>query len=380
MNALRKRSVWCGAVLAIVTLAGIVLARRFDGETAKADETKTARRSTPSLPPAKPPPPEMSVETNGRRALRQPAHLEPYEQTDIIAKASGFIAKLHIDIGDLVSKDQLLAELWIPEMNESIAAQEATVEESEATVQQATASIEAARAMLNAATAKLEEARAAVLQYEAKVDFHRSERDRFARIVRDSALNKSVLDEKKHQYRAAESELAVAQAAVVSAEAGIEVERARIAQADSNRRHAEARLKVAEAELKRLKVLMSYAEIRAPFEGTITARNVDTGAFIASGADGPSTPLFALTTVDRLRIVVDVPEPEAPLVAVGQTGVLTVNGVPGKEYPVTVKRTEGVLDARAHALRIEAELTEPARELRPGMYGLLEIVLSAPTR
>lgn len=52
------------------------------------------------------------------RVIAQPAHIDAYERADIFAKASGFVSKVLVDIGDQVEQDQILAELWIPEMEQ----------------------------------------------------------------------------------------------------------------------------------------------------------------------------------------------------------------------------------------------------------------------
>ena len=155
------------------------------GGSQKADSDKpTATKSVPS----------MTTTESPRRTTSQPAQVLPYEQTEILAKASGFVSRVHVDLGDKVEKDQILAELWIPEMDQERLSRSATVDEAAATIQQAQAAILAGQALVDAAAAKQREALATVAQYEADVAFRRSEQERFERLVGEKAIHESLLD------------------------------------------------------------------------------------------------------------------------------------------------------------------------------------------
>ena len=313
-----------------------------------------------------------------RPSTSQPAHLLPYEQTETLAKASGFVSRVHVDIGDRVEKDQLLAELWIPEMDQERLVNVASVDEAAAAVLQMKAAIVAAKSLVEAASARVREAQSSVARYEADADFRRAEHDRIAHLVSQKSLNQGLLDEKLNQLRSAEATLAAAHAAVTSAEANVHVEQSRVEQSEANLAHAEARLKLAEANLKKTDILMSYAQVRAPFTGVITHRNVDTGDFVASAAANHPEPIFTLCTVDRLRIVADIPESQAPQIHIGQRAEFVCDVMKDSPFLATVKRTAGVLDPRTRTLRVEAELDKPSDELRPGMYGSLTVTLTPP--
>lgn len=319
-----------------------------------------------------------SLASNPAAVVTQPAQVQPFEQTEILAKASGFVSRVHVDIGDKVEKDQLLAELWIPEMEQERFVAAASVDEAAAAVLQMEAAVVAAESLVEAAKAKVHQAQASVAQYSADVDLRRSEHDRIAHLVGQQALNKALLDEKLSQLKSAESALAAAEATVASAEANVLVEAARLKQAQANVSYAHARQKLAEANLKKTEVLMSYAQVRAPFDGLVTHRGIDTGDFVASAASNATEPLLTVYSVDRLRIVVDIPESQAPLIRLGQRATLVVDALKNKSFRGAVKRTAGVLDPRTRTLRVEAELDAPPNELRPGMFGSLTIELTLP--
>ena len=311
-----------------------------------------------------------------RRVTSQPAHVEPYERTNVYAKASGFVAKVTVDIGDRVDADQVLAELWIPEMQQERLQKEAAVEEARAAVGQAQANLTAADAQVSAAEAKRVEAQSSISQQEAELAFRRSEHARIAGLVRGQAVNASLEDEKLKQLQSAEASLAGAKAGLGSAEALVRVEQARRIQAQANVKYAETRVRVAEADLRHTEILIGYAQIRAPYRGVVTHRGIDTGHFVASATNSNADLLFTVVRMDKLRIICDVPETESSLVRVGQRASLVVDAIKGRSFDGQVARTTGVLDSRARTLRVEVELDSSAIDLRPGMFGTLTIALA----
>src|SRR5262249_41557947 len=126
----------------------------------------------------------------------------------------------------------------------------------------------------------------------------------------ETAISAQELDEASSQFNVAAAVLKIAQAKVSAAEAQAAAAGADVSVAESE--GAGAKDNVA-----RLKTLLAYAAIPAPFDGTITERSVDIGAFARSAASGATTPLLMMATVDKVRLVVEVPELEAPLIRPG---------------------------------------------------------------
>lgn len=307
------------------------------------------------------------------QTTKQPARIEPYEHTAIFAKASGFVSKVNVDLGSRIEHGDVLAELWIPEMQQDRAQKQALVEEAQAAVGQAEAAIAASEALVAAAAAKVREAKSVVARSEAEVTFRQSEHTRFTELVNSKALERKLEEEKLNQLQAARSTLAAAEAGVASAEANERVEQARLKQARGNHVLAQSRLKVAQAALKQVQILLDYAVIRAPYDGIVTERHVHSGDFAQSAASGKSVPLFSVMRADPLRIVVDVPEADAGWMRTGLLATLSVDGISGQPFPCVVQRMAEMLDPNTRTLRIELEVTGGSDGLRPGMYGAATI-------
>ncbi|MCI0362584.1 MAG: efflux RND transporter periplasmic adaptor subunit [Phycisphaerales bacterium] len=310
------------------------------------------------------------------RTTTQPAHIEPYERTDIYAKAAGYLSEVLVDIGDRVQKGQVLAKLWIPEMDQERLQKASIVDDARAAVEQAKSGVAAAAAETGAAEAKLAVAKAVIAEHEAECAFRRSEHERIAQLVANRSMNEAVRDEKLNKLRSAESALAVANAAVRLAEAEIKVQRSHELQARANLARAEAQYKVAEANFAQTEVLIGYSQIVAPYDGLITRRWVDSGDFVTSAVNSTGEPLFTVDRDERLRIVFDIPEAQSSLIHIDQPASLVVDALKGRAYEGRVTRTTGVLNPQTRTLRAEVELDSATTGLRPGMYGMITIVLA----
>lgn len=323
--------------------------------------------------------------------ISAPAHVEPYERAEIFAKASGFVAVVHVDIGDEVKKGELLAELSIPEMKQELLQKQALVEQARAAIRQAEAGVTssqakvlAARASVASAESQVAAATAQLEKHKADIAFAQSELSRITTLVSSRAVNAAMQDEKQQQLRAAKAALSSAEAEVQSAqshalavESGIQVAEADLKQAQADLVYAQSQTKVAEAALAHTEALMEYARITAPFDGRISHRGIDTGDFVISAASSKTmgASLFTLNRIERFRIVFDVPESSATRVHVGQKVELKVQSVMADTFAGEVKRTTGVLDQRTRTLRVEAEVNDEKSQLRPGMYGTITVML-----
>jgi membrane fusion protein (multidrug efflux system) len=133
---------------------------------------------------------------------------------------------------------------------------------------------------------------------------------------------------------------------------------------------------VAQAKLQRTQTLLQYARIVAPFEGVITARFVDPGAFIPAATAG-STPqgaaLVTLMDYRRVRVQVFVPEMEVPFIKNGVPAQVLVEELPSRPFPGAVTRFAHALDQGTKTMLTEIEIPNPTGDLRPGAYASVRL-------
>jgi len=140
----------------------------------------------------------------------------------------------------------------------------------------------------------------------------------------------------------------------------------------SSTEQARANVAAAAATVDRMKALVGFEKITAPFDGVVTARNYDTGALISSSNIAPGQELFDVAEDDRLRVFVNVPQAYSLLVKFDQPVALALErNFPGHKFSGIVARSAGTLDPVTRTLRTELDFKndDPVGRILPGMYG-----------
>lgn len=137
-----------------------------------------------------------------------------------------------------------------------------------------------------------------------------------------------------------------------------------------------AQFKAAEAAHREVRDTRNYLEIRAPFSGIITARNVSTGAYVGPSGKGSEAPIFTLQEQDKLRLVVSVPELYSAYLNQQNDVKFSVKALPNEHFNAKVARLAGALDPRLRSQRIEMDVANRSKQLLPGMITEVEIPLA----
>ncbi len=257
--------------------------------------------------------------------LTLPGQTEAFTAANISARATGYIADREVDIGSRVHKGDLLLRIAAPDLDAQLAQAQAQLAQFNAASAQAQAQLQSAQA-----STKL----AGVTNF------------------RTGTLAKQGWETLQNADNAS-SNLATTAASVAGAEAGIAV--------------AAANIKQQQATVDRLASLTSFERVLAPFDGVVTARNVDTGDLVTANPSG-GTPLFSMAQDDLLRVVVNVPQSGAVGVQPGLQAHVTVQEMPGRRFAGKVARSSVALSAASRTLSTEVDVPNPDYVLRAGMF------------
>lgn len=338
----------------------------------------------PAATPPGPTPANTSPRTVGvvhperkslRRVVEQPGTVLAFEETQLFARVPGYVRKLNVDIGqkirgpkyDSAGKEtepgEVLAELAVPELEEESNQKQAVVRQAEAEVEQADKALASAQANIAVTEATVVEAQSANDRWE-------SEWKRISSLVKSGVIDAQSRDETQNQFRSAGGRLASAKASVQKAKADRD-------KVEADTRAARARVDVARADAMRSAAMLGYAKIRAPYDGIVTWRKVNTGDFVQP-AGGQGDWLVRVSRLDPVRIVIAVPEADAGLVQEKSEVKLTVQAVSGSTLSGSVARTSWALEPGARTLRTEIDLPNKDGRLRPGMYVHAQITGQLP--
>jgi RND family efflux transporter MFP subunit len=304
---------------AIAFFAGYLPRQRRD-ETVAA-EVSTQEQALPRVMIA------TVAPTQGGNQLVLPGNIQPVTEAPLLARSTGYIKNRFVDIGDRVKAGQLLAEIEAPELDQQVEQAQAALKQAQAAFDQTTANYD---------------------QGKANLDLARVTAQRYGNLAARGVVSRQDNDQYQAAYQSQQAQLSSLEKAIAAAKSAV---------ASS------------EANLGRLREMQAYKQVKAPFEGVITVRNIDVGALINAG----NTLLFRIAQINTLRTYVNVPQADADSVKVGQIAKLTVSNLPGRTFIGRVARTASSLDPATRTLLVEIQVPNTAGDLLPGMYADVDL-------
>jgi RND family efflux transporter MFP subunit len=279
------------------------------------------------------------VRTETARQVRSPVELmlpgqtEAFDTANLYPRATGYVVDRRVDIGSHVKAGDLLLRIEAPDLDQQLAQAQAQLGQNQAAVLQAQAQVQSANA--NTKLANLTK-------------------------YRETTLAKQGWEPVQTADNAT-ANLSVQTAGIANAEAGVAV--------------ALANLKAQQATVDRLQALTAFEQVKAPFEGVITARNVDNGDLLTQDSAG-GAPMFSIARDDMLRIAVYVPQSSAIGIHDGIDAQVTVPEMPGRVFKGRVARSSEALQAASRSMLTEVDVPNSDGVLRPGLF--VNVAFSIP--
>ena len=147
-------------------------------------------------------------------------------------------------------------------------------------------------------------------------------------------------------------------------------------QAAAKKSSDSAQVEAAKYALKVVEDTRDYLVLRAPFDGVISARNVNPGAYVGPSGKGSELPLFTLRQQSLLRLAVSVPEVYTGYLTDKDRVAFTVRSLPNQQFYAQMRRLAGAVDEQLRSERVEMDVPNKGRRLLPGMVA--EVVVPLP--
>lgn len=265
------------------------------------------------------------------------AEFRPFQEIDVMAKVAGYVKDIKVDVGDRVAQGQLLATLEIPELHDDLS--------------KADASVVRVRAEVTRARDELHRAESAH-----QIAHLSSERLSAVAARRPGLLAQQEIDEAKSRDLVTEAQVSAAKSALAA---------------------VEEQVKVSTADTQKVKTLLEYTRVTAPFAGVITRRYADIGSMIQAGtaSQTQAMPVVKLSQTNLLRLILPVPESVVPTVHIGQQVEVRVPTL-SRSFPGRVARFTGKVSSSTRTMDTEVDVPNPGLVLLPGMYAEVDLTLA----
>jgi RND family efflux transporter MFP subunit len=319
----KRIGLWVGLGFAVLLAIAVVprLVRRHSLAKDKKDQENTLPSVTVVQVQAVPP--TVDLELSGT--------MSALTEAPLLARADGYLVKRYVDIGDHVRKGQLMAIISSPDLDQQVRQARAGLLESQSSLDQAKSSLNQSQANQGLAAVSAQ---------------------RWARLQEKGAVSRQENDTYQANFQA--------QTANVGASA-------------ANVQTAAHNIASSEANLQRMIELQGFEQVRAPFDGIVTDRNLDIGALISQG----STLLFRVAQIEVLRTYIEVPQTSAPVIKVGDPAWISFAEYPGRTFAGAITRTANSLDPATRTMLTEVQLPNTDHQILPGMFAMVK--LTVPT-
>lgn len=337
MNQVRKRKnrIWLwGALVAAVVIVVAVTALAM-------------RAGNPKIPDAR-----LAKVTRGdiAKSVVATGPIQPITKVELKSKASGLVEKLYVDINQMVTKGQVLAQLDQQEILAQVAAQRAQLAASQANVTTFSANI--AQDRVNAEAPDL--------------PMYQETWQRNVQMLKDGIVSQQALDNAERDYLAQKNKRD-------GAVALIGVDQAKLKQ-------AQAQVQQAQASLDQLNEQLSYTTLVAPIDGMVLSRDVEVGDAVSSILVLGSTATLVMTIGDIHQVYVDGKVDEADIgnVYLGQAARIHVESFPNKIFNGKVTKISplGVEKDNVTTFEVRVSIDNPTGELKALMTANAEILVS----
>lgn len=302
--------------------------------------------------------------------------IAPLQQSTLSSTQSGTVAAVYANEGDRVTSGELLAKIDDSQLRAQLAGNQATVAQSDARLRssaiQAPISSQQYSSSLSASQQALQQAQNRVQTDQAALNNASLVYKSNQQLAGQGYVAQTTLEQSRATYVAAEQELHNARQALPAAQAALASARTNLQQTGVDQATIaanKAALEQARANVQLLQTQIAQSSVYAPFDGVVTQRLLDPGAFA-----GPNQPIVQVSQIDRVYINANVPDDNLSYVRPGTPATFTTSSLPGRTFHGVISDVNAVPTSGTLSYRARIRQPNPGGELRGGMLVSLTVV------
>jgi HlyD family secretion protein len=319
--------------------------------------------------------PHLGAQEPKPRTVRLNCTVEPFARVHLVARVPGYLKKVNADIGDRVQRGDVLAvvDARLEELEYKLA--QAVVQRAQGEVQYTDASVAVAQSTLDGARGLIAQRKSELDRARAWAGDREMVLKRNQQLFATRSIEEHLVDEARKHLDKARAAATAAEGALANAKADVAVKESNVAKARAAHTVAAARVKEATASLEKAQLMVDFASVRAPFDGVITQRNYFEFDYVRSPDTPGQQPIFVIERMDKMRVLLDVPDRYLPYIKRGDAVSLSFEEPIGQVKGAKISRLGGSEDPKTRTMRIEIDVPNPDRKLWAGMTGTATLQL-----
>jgi RND family efflux transporter MFP subunit len=299
----------------------------------------------------------------------------PQFDATLATAEAGSVAAVYVNEGDHVRKGQLLVKLDDSQLQAQLIQAKGSVAQAAATlssqrIQDPITRTATTSAVTNAeqALTQAQNALRADIAAEANAKLVN---DSNQQLVKQGYVSQTSAVQANATYVAAQQTTLSARNAVVAAQAALATARRNTLQTKQQTQTiagAQGSLENAQGQVKLLEAQIAQTNIVAPFDGVVTQRLLDPGAYA-----GPSQPAIRVSHVGTVYLNVNVPDDDLAYVHRGAVASFTSSSLPGKTFSGPITEVNAIPTTGTLSYRARITMPNPGEVLRGGMLVAVSI-------
>lgn len=301
--------------------------------------------------------------------------ITPLQESILSLQQSGTVTEIYANEGQRVSAGQLLAKIDDSALRAQLAANQAAVGQAEANLQSSSLTVPITQQQVTGnvvgAQQTLAQAQNTLVSAQAAYDTAKTQYVSNEQLAKQGYVAQTTLDQSRSAYVSAEQQLNSARAGIAASKASLATAKQNVGQTavqQQDVKQKSAALETAQANVHLLETQIAQTSLNAPYDGVITQRLLDPGAFAS-----PNQPILRISQIDTVYVNANVPDDSLQYVHPGTVVTFISSSLPGRTFRGTIFDVNATPTTGTLSYRARIREPNPDDVLRGGMLVTMNV-------